>query len=161
MMKNNEKNDNGLINKVRETEPELDKPGELTENVMNRLKVRQTGRPKLKKLIVVLRPAMSAAALWLIGLFVFQYFDASVTHDKPKNYIYSFTEKKPGLNKTDNLQTYKQLVNKTNHCKEQINKSFDQLDRQCLISLAAEYQEQKQLNNKRIENIIQYWQKIN
>jgi hypothetical protein len=69
---------NELIGKLRQ-EPQLDKPEELTEKIMVSIKKKDS---KVTRVIVLVRPWISVAAIFLIALFIYQNTDVPVHETK-------------------------------------------------------------------------------
>ena len=72
-MENIDKIYNYLINRLRDTKPELGEPKALTDNIMNELQ--KTSVTNTKRIIQWARPVMTTAALFLLALFIFQQLD--------------------------------------------------------------------------------------
>lgn len=72
-MENNDNIYNYLINKLRNTNPELSDPKSLTDNIM--ISIQKTTETNLKRIVLWARPVMTIAALFLFGLFIFQQLD--------------------------------------------------------------------------------------
>lgn len=70
---------NELIGKLRSNEPILDNPEELTEKIMWSLNKKDS---KITKVIILARPWLSAAAIFLVALFIYQNNDAPVEEVK-------------------------------------------------------------------------------
>lgn len=70
---------NELIGKLRNKKPGLDYPEELTEKIMVSLKKKER---KITKMIILVRPWISTAAIFLITLFIYQNNDVPVHETK-------------------------------------------------------------------------------
>lgn len=104
-----------IIKQLRETEPVLQDKEELTEKII--LKIKQEKLQPLKKINVftlVIRPAMTAAAIFLIGLFLFQQVNYSSQHSK---YEFSSNEIKTENSLIGKELGYnKEIANKMDDC---------------------------------------------
>lgn len=89
-----------LIDKLKNIEPVLDNPEVLTEKIMSSLKTDR--RNKLKEVILFARPWLSAAAIFLTGLFIYQ--KVPMMEDKPDTKIVS--EKKTELTSNKCLTSF-------------------------------------------------------
>jgi hypothetical protein len=65
------------INRLRKSKPVLNHGDELTEKIMNSISERKTNT--LERIIVLVRPWISAAAVFLIGLYIFQQNEEPIT----------------------------------------------------------------------------------
>jgi hypothetical protein len=75
-MENTDNIYNYLINKLRDTKPEISDTKELTDTIMNSLqKASVKSVNNYKRIVLWARPVMTAAALFLFGLFIFQQLD--------------------------------------------------------------------------------------
>ncbi len=81
---------NELIGKLRSNEPILDNPEELTEKIMWSLNKKDS---KITKVIILARPWLSAAAIFLVALFIYQNNDAPV--EKVKTIPVATNREKP------------------------------------------------------------------
>jgi hypothetical protein len=79
-MKKEEQKYNELIGKLRQ-EPRLDKPEDLTEKIMVSLKKKDS---KVVRMIILIRPWISAAAIFLIALFIYQNNEIPNQNISPK-----------------------------------------------------------------------------
>ena len=86
-MKNTDNIYNYLINKLRNTKPELSDAKSLTDNIM--ISIQKTSETNVKRIVLWTRPVMTVAALFLLGLFIFQQFDET---DVPKESSLTYLE---------------------------------------------------------------------
>ena len=65
------------INRLRRSKPELSHADELTEKIMNSISERKTN--SVGRIIILIRPWISAAAVLLICLYIFQQNEEPIT----------------------------------------------------------------------------------
>lgn len=94
-MSTNEEKYNSIILKIRTIQPELTQPDELTENILQAIRQPETG--KAGKLIMLLRPWLSTAAMLLVGLFIYQQLEIPKAMESGK-----YTRRTKSFTKLDN-----------------------------------------------------------
>ena len=72
---------NELIEKLQKMKPELTNEEELTERIMEAVKLQSVKKPA--KLILLIRPVITAAAVFLTGLLVLQQMDIPKLPSEP------------------------------------------------------------------------------
>lgn len=89
-----------LIHKLREANPMLDRPQDLTEKIMTSVAKKKT--KTAARIIMLARPWISVAAVFFIGLYIFQQNDISVE----VNQIQVTEKKKMQLSSNSCLSAY-------------------------------------------------------
>jgi hypothetical protein len=131
-MKNTEKKYNALIGKLRNAIPVDGNPDLLTNKIMQSISLHPKSAPS--RLLVWVRPLMTAAAIFLLGLFFFQQYE---TTNYPQEIAASRDIKltplyKPNCNSesTMKLQKNRKLLNeyicymKSNQAENENSKQF-------------------------------------
>lgn len=151
-----------IIVRIRETKPELEQPELLTERIMNEI----NKKVPLKKsdfnlLYKVIQPILSAAAIFLTGLFIIQYNEpvqVKYSNFKQNNTFpeiqESLTVKKSGSpdNKTW-VREYQECISAEN--------SLNTINRTCLFTALLSYFEKKQDKSKTFNNQLNLYQSFN
>lgn len=159
-MKKFEKDYKGIIQKIRDTNPVLHNPDEMTESIIRKVNNKQASfkTEKANKIILVLRPVMAAAASLLIGLFVYQHLNTPQSGiNKPENNlnVQIIHSEKDYMDLSYN--SHEKVMDKIKHCSEKTNQPLNQFDRKCLFSLASEYYKINHLNNQKKKQKLLSW----
>jgi hypothetical protein len=125
---------NRLIDRLKIEKPVLKNPEELTEKIMSSLEPIRSN--KFEKIILQVRPWLSAAAIFLIGLFVYQQLPRSperpslmVTPQKNteiphNNCLMTYLLNHPGKGFFDSYLCYVKETEKRNRSSEQLLMKF-------------------------------------
>ena len=134
-MEKNELKYNELIGKLRGKEPRLNDPEELTEKIMWSLKRKNS---KVTRVIILVRPWLSAAAIFLIALFIYQNNDVPVEETRKI--------------KVANIKEKSELID----CLESLRNG--KINRKALIRSYQCYQKRSEEKNNSAEQLMMKYQ---
>jgi hypothetical protein len=150
-MKKFENDHNKIIRTIRDTEPMLHNPAEMTEGIIRRVNdlTEFHANERVNKIIITLRPIMAAAASLLIGLFVYQNLNNSNEgNNRPGSTLYAEIINSESSRIESSNNAHDAVIDKIAQCSDTTEGSFNQLNRDCLIALASEYYEKRDVNKK-------------
>jgi hypothetical protein len=110
-----------LLHKLQESKPVLQNPEEVTQDIMSKLKRKEDDT--FTRIIIRLRPWISTAAIFLIGLFIYQQTEVPVEENRqnPIQVSESLPIRKECLQELKQEKPDRQSILRTYYCyREQI-----------------------------------------
>lgn len=136
-----------IIKQLQETEPVLQDKEELTAKIISKIEQEKfQSLNKVNAFTLVIRPAMTAAAFFLVGLFLFQQVDYTPEFSEPKI---------PKTIDQNAINDFRQIIENRDELSEELRACIDEtkseskkMDRECVMKLISLYKKMERQKPK-------------